>query len=82
MTKQNLISKLNKMNVEVSILDLNGYNKDFLFTINNKKYAAGFTDNNIKIEDLTRIIYYDNTNQCSTRLFFKTFKALLKNAYN
>jgi hypothetical protein len=80
MTTQNLISKLTKMNVQHTILDNNGYNKDVEFTINSLTFKAGFIDSRNIIEDFCVEIFYDNCTQETQRRFFSNFNKLLKYA--
>ena len=80
MKTQNLISKLTKMNIEFSIVDCNGYNKDIEFKINGMFFKAGFTSDSDKIQDFCRDICFDNTNQETTRRFFDNFTHLLRYA--
>jgi hypothetical protein len=80
MTTTNLISKLTKMNVEYTILEGNGYNKDIQFFINGLTFKAGFTEASSTIEDFCREICYDDCNQEMQRRFFKNFNQLLRYA--
>jgi hypothetical protein len=80
MTISNLISKLNKINISYSILDVNGYNKDIQFSINGLIFKAGFIEGNNEIQDYCREICYDNNTQEMQRRFFDNFNKLLKYA--
>jgi hypothetical protein len=80
MTTTTLISKLNKMNIAHTILDCNGYNMDIEFTINNKKFKAGYFKGETEIQDFCREIVFDVTEQEMRRRFFKNFNSLLKYA--
>jgi hypothetical protein len=78
MTTKNLISKLDKMNIEYTIIDCNGYNMDIQFIINNKTFKAGFFKGENEIQDFCREIAYDNTTQEIVRRFYKNFAQVLK----
>ena len=80
MKTANLINKLNKMNIENKIVDVNGYNKDVVFTINKMTFYAGFTANNDTIIDYCRNICYDNCSQETQRRFFDNFNQILRYA--
>ena len=80
MTTQNLISKLNKMNVSHTVLENNGYNKDIQFTINGLIFKAGFREGKKIVEDFCTEICYDNCNQKTRRRFFDNFKQVLRYA--
>lgn len=82
MKTTNLISKLNKMNVKHKIEDVNGYNKDIVFTINNITFKAGFNTSSDIIEDFCREICYDTTAQETQRRFFDNFNKLITYANN
>ena len=75
-----LASKLNKMNIQNSIVDLNGYNKEVVFSINNMNFSADFNVNANVIESYSRDICFDNTNQEMQRRFFTSLNSLLKYA--
>lgn len=80
MTTSSLVSKLNKMNIAHSIVDVNGYNKDIQFIINGLTFKAGFTEGKTEVEDFCREICFDNNTQEMQRRFFITFNQLLKYA--
>jgi hypothetical protein len=80
MTTQNLINKLNKINVLYSIVDVNGYNQDIHFVINGKNYIAGYNVKNNVIEDYCMEICYDNANQDMQRIFFSNFNKVLNHS--
>lgn len=82
MTTTNLISKLNKSNINFTIEDINGYNKDIVFLINGMTFKAGFNTHSNKISDFCRDICYDKTNQETQRRFFDSFNKLMKYAKN
>ena len=73
----NLISKLNKMNVSHTIVDVNGYNKDIQFSINGLTFLAGFIEGKEMIQDFCREICFDNVNQDMQRRFFDNFNKVL-----
>jgi len=80
MTTSNLINKLNKMNVTNKVIDINSYNKDVVFVINNITFHAGFNaDKNIVIDYHTNICY-DNCNQETERRFFDNLNQILRYA--
>ena len=78
MTTTNLITKLNKMNITHSIVDINGFNQDIKFTINGIVFKAGFTTQSNVIQDFCREICFDNVNQEMQRRFFDNFNKILK----
>lgn len=78
MTITNLKSKLQKMNIDYSIVNINDYNYDINFSINNLSFSAGYSKGSEIIEDLCRNICYDNLNQEMQRRFFKNFNELLR----
>jgi len=80
MTTANLISKLTKMNVAYTVVDVNGYNMDIEFSINGLKFSAGFNTSKNIIEDFSRAICYDNVNQEMQRRFFTNFNKLISYA--
>ncbi len=80
MTTANLISKLTKMNVEYTVVDVNGYNMDIEFSINGLNFSAGFNTSKNIIEDFSRAICYDNVNQEMQRRFFTNFNKLISYA--
>lgn len=80
MTTANLISKLTKMNVTYTVVDVNGYNMDIEFSINGLNFSAGFNTSKNIIEDLSRAICYDNVNQEMQRRFFTNFNKLISYA--
>lgn len=80
MTTANLISKLTKMNVTYTVVDVNGYNMDIEFSINGLNFSAGFNTSKNIIEDFSRAICYDNVNQEMQRRFFTNFNKLISYA--
>ena len=80
MTTSNLISKLNKNNIECKIEDINGYNKDIKFFINGMTFRAGFNTHSNIISDFCRDICYDKSSQEMQRRFFDNFNQVLKYA--
>jgi hypothetical protein len=70
------------MNIEYSILNLNGYNKDVNFSINGMSFSAGFTSTEDTVTDFCRNICFDVVNQETQRIFFNNFNQLLKYANN
>jgi hypothetical protein len=80
MTTANLISKLTKMNVAYTVVDVNGYNMDIEFSINGLNFSAGFNTSKNIIEDFSRAICYDNVNQEMQRRFFTNFNKLISYA--
>ena len=76
----NLTSKLNKMNIPFVVVDVNDYNKDIVFQINNKTFKAGFTDASGIVEDFCREICWDNVDQEMQRVFYSNFNKLLISA--
>jgi len=80
MTTANLISKLNKMNITSTIVDMTGYNKEVQFSINGLNYSADFNIEKMEIESFSRDICFDNTNQEMQRRFFSNFSQLIKYA--
>jgi hypothetical protein len=80
MTTTNLITKLNKMNINHSIIDINGFNQDIKFIINGMVFKAGFTTQSNIIEDFCREISFDKVNQEMQRRFFDNFNKCLKYA--
>jgi hypothetical protein len=82
MTTSTLISKLNKMNIESTIVDDNGYNMDVKFIINGMTFKAGFIKGQNVIQDFCREIYFDKSNQETQRRFFDNFNKLLKYTTN
>lgn len=80
MTTSNLISKLNKLNINYSIVDINGYNQDIAFSINGMSFKAGFVKGIEIIEDFCREICFDNNIQEVQRRFFNNFNQILKYA--
>lgn len=77
MKVSNLTSKLNKMKVPFTVVDVNEWNKDIVFQINGKTFKAGFTAASDVIEDFCREICYDNVDQEMQRVFYKNFNQLL-----
>ena len=80
MNTANLISKLTKMNVAYTVVDVNGYNMDIEFSINGLNFSAGFNTSKNIIEDFSRAICYDNVNQEMQRRFFTNFNKLISYA--
>jgi hypothetical protein len=80
MKTTNLISKLNKLKIEHTIIDINGYNKDIVFVINGITFYAGFNTNKNVIEDYHREICYNVSEQEMQRRFFDNFNQLLRYA--
>jgi len=80
MKTTNLISKLNKLKIEHTIIDINGYNKDIVFVINGITFYAGFNSNKNVIEDYHREICYNVSEQEMQRRFFDNFNQLLRYA--
>jgi hypothetical protein len=80
MTTATLIKKLNKMNVEHTIVDFNGYNMDIVFTICGMTFNAGFIKGQDEVQDFCREICFDVCSQETTRRFFANFNQLLKYA--
>lgn len=78
MTTANLKSKLEKMNIDYSIVNINDYNYDINFSINNYSFSAGYFKGSDIIDDFCRNICYDNVDQEMQRRFFKSFNELLK----
>ena len=75
-----LISKLNKMNISHTIIDINGYNKDIQFSINGLTFLAGFIEGKEMIQDFCREIYYNNCSQETERRFFDNFNKVVNYA--
>ena len=82
MTTANLISKLNKMNIESTIVNDNDYNMDVEFIINGMTFKAGFIKGQNIILDFCREICFDKSSQEMQRRFFDNFNKLVKYATN
>jgi hypothetical protein len=80
MKLNNLIKKLEKLNIKYQLKNVTEYNKDVEFTINEKTYKAGYTIDNDIIQDYCREICYDRINQEMQRRFFDNFNQLLRYA--
>ncbi len=80
MTTAQLKNKLTKMNIQFTEVDYNGYNKDICFCINNMNFAAGFNAKSEIIEDFSRNICYNVSEQETQRRFFTNFNQLIKYA--
>lgn len=68
------------MNVEHSILENNGYNKQIKFSINGVIFKAAFTEGKPLIEDFCRELSYDEANQETDRLFFTSLSQVIEYA--
>jgi hypothetical protein len=68
-----LKNKLAKMNIETSVFDYNGFNKELIFVINGVKVQAGFNTDSDKVTDFCTVLGYDNANQEHQRSFFSNF---------
>ena len=80
MKVSNLLNKLSKLNIKHSIVDVNGYNQDIEFSINNMIFKAGYIIGCDVIEDFCREICFDNSTQETQRRFFDNFNQVLKYA--
>ena len=80
MTTAALITKLTKMNVSYTVLDINGYNKDIQFSINGFTFKAGFIEGKNIVEDFCREICYNKSEQEMQRRFFDNFNKVLQYA--
>lgn len=80
MTTAQLKNKLTKMNIQFTEVDYNGYNKDICFSINNMNFAAGFNTKSEIIENFSRNICYNVSEQETQRRFFTNFNQLIKYA--
>ena len=78
MKASNLINKLQKMDIEYKINDVNGYNFDIVFEIKGVTFFAGFNNVSREIEDYCKEVGYDNANQEFRRVFYTNFNQLLK----
>ena len=78
MTTSQLKNKLAKMNIQFTEVDYNGYNKEICFSLNNMNFAAGFNTKSEIIEDFSRNICYNNSEQEMQRRFFTNFNKLIK----
>jgi hypothetical protein len=80
MTTSTLISKLKKLKISYTIINVNGYNMDISFSINGMNFKAGyFKDENI-IQDYCREICYNQSEQEMQRRFFENFNKLIRYA--
>lgn len=81
MKVKTLLKRLEGLNIPYAIEDVNGYNKDVLFTINETNFTAGFIEGREEVEDFCRPIYFDQVSQQMVNRFFRNFKELLRYAY-
>jgi hypothetical protein len=82
MTHTSLILKLNKMDIDSTIVNINNYNMDVKFVINGMTFKAGFIKGQNIIQDFCREICLDKSSQETQRRFFDNFNKLLKYANN
>mgnify|MGYP003473620937 FL=1 len=81
MIAKSLIAKLKKNNIEFNIVDINGYNKEILFSINNMSFSADFNDSiDNEVLSFARDIWYNSASQEMERRYFSNFNQLLKYA--
>ena len=67
---------------EQSYADVNGYNQDVEFSINNMTFKAGYLIGGDVVEDFCREICFDKSTQETQRRFFDNFNQVLKYANN
>ncbi len=81
MIAKSLIAKLKKNNIEFNIVDINGYNKEILFSINNMSFSADFNDSiDNEVLSFARDIWYNSASQEMERRYISNFNQLLKYA--
>jgi hypothetical protein len=81
MKSATLIKKLEKFGIPYNVVDVNGYNKDIEFTINDTNFKAGIIEGKEEVQDFCREICYDKVRDEMQRRFFRNFKELLRYAY-
>lgn len=81
MKVSSLKSKLSNSNAtDVLVFDYNGYNKAICFSINGKRFEAGFSEGKENIENFCTKTGYDDRCQESERMFFDNFNQVLRYA--
>ena len=77
MTKRFLLSKLDKLGIQYTILNQNEFNKSIKFSINNFVFFADFNNDSTKIQSICTEYSFDQANQETERRFFDSFNSVL-----
>jgi hypothetical protein len=81
MKSATLKKRLKNMGIPYNVVDVNGYNKDIEFTINETNFKGGIIEGKEEVQDFCREICYDKVREEMLRRFFRNFKELLRYAY-